>query len=108
MMQEPPPSPGAHRLPATVPGAVEAVSGGVEAIDRLLLELLSQRFALLREEARGGTAIDYEDDDLRRAAISAARRVAFELGVPVGLVGDFWDRLYDASAASARQAMREA
>ncbi|OYW47716.1 MAG: hypothetical protein B7Z36_02145 [Novosphingobium sp. 12-63-9] len=107
MMQEPPPSPGEYRLPLPVAGGAEAVPGGIEAIDRLILELLSQRFALLRDAARNGAAIDYDDEDHRRAAISGARRLAFELGVPVGLVGDFWDRLHDATAASIRQAMRE-
>lgn len=107
MMQEPPPSPGEYRLPAPAPAGAEVVPGGVEAIDRRILELLSQRFALLRDDARNGLAIDYDDEDHRRAAISSARRIAFELGIPVGLVGDFWDRLYDASAASIRQAMRE-
>jgi chorismate mutase len=82
-------------------GPPEDVLGGLAAIDRRILELLAQRFALVRNAGIAGA--DLEDDDMRRKAIADVRRAAFELGVPVGLVGDFWDRLADASAASARQ-----
>jgi len=74
----------------------------VASIDQQILLLLSQRFALARTAGDGV----WDDDDDRRAAHSAIRRKAFELGVPVSLVADFWDRLSDASAAMRDQAVR--
>lgn len=79
----------------------DTVSGGVAAIDQQILLLLSQRFALARAKGEGA----WHDDDERRGALAMIRRRAFELGVPVSLVADFWDRLADASAAMRDQAV---
>ncbi|MBB4612636.1 hypothetical protein [Novosphingobium taihuense] len=43
------------------------------------------------------------DEEERKAQLSVIRRKAFELGIPVGLVTDFWDRLLDASEAMQAQ-----
>ncbi|MBF9150222.1 chorismate mutase [Novosphingobium jiangmenense] len=74
---------------------MESVSDGVESIDLQILSLLSQRFGLAAE-AGGATAAS---DDQRKMQLSLIRRRAFELGIPVALVTDFWDRLMDASEA---------
>lgn len=85
--------------------SLDDVLGGVDAIDRQMLSLLSQRFELMREAARINPMPDPFSEDLHRnRVISHVRRTAFEMGVPVGLVGDFWDRLVDASIATERQA----
>lgn len=72
----------------------------VAVIDQQILLLLSQRFALARTAGEGA----WRDEDERGQGIAAIRRQAFELGVPVSLVVDFWDRLSDASAAMHKQA----
>lgn len=78
-------------------------SGSVEAIDHQILLLLSQRLTITREDGDGV----WHEGEQRRSAISAIRRRAFELGVPVGLVADFWDRLADASAAMRNQVVSQ-
>lgn len=81
------------------------VTAGVEQIDREIIAQLSRRFAYMRAAARfkpDHSAI--VDEAPHRAHVMSARRAAFEQGVPVGLVGDFWDRLVDASMAYERQA----
>ncbi len=95
MMHERPPRP-EHCAP------LDAVSSGVEAIDQQILLLLSQRFAIARAVGAGG----WDDGDHRRQAMAALREQAFQLGVPVGLVADFWDRMADASLAMRDQAFR--
>lgn len=80
----------------------EMAAGDVTSIDRQILFLLSQRFALARTVGDGA----WEDEGERREAMAVIRRKAFELGVPVSLVSDFWDRLSDASIAMRDQAMR--
>jgi isochorismate pyruvate lyase len=98
MMHDTPPSPNDCR-------SLDDVLGGVDAIDRQILLLLSQRFELMREAAMLDPLSDSFDGDAHRnRVISHVRRAAFEMGVPVGLVGDFWDRLVDASIATERQA----
>lgn len=95
MMHERPPRP-EHSAP------LDSASSGVEAIDRQILQLLSQRFALARAVGAGG----WEDEAERRKGISAIRTQAFELGVPVGLVADFWERLAEAAQAMRDQTFR--
>jgi isochorismate pyruvate lyase len=68
----------------------------VDAIDRQILVLLSQRLAMAREHGEGV----WHEGEQRKSAISALRRHAFEIGVPVALVADFWDRLAEASVAT--------
>ena len=76
------------------------VRAGVDALDRQLVELLARRFAYMRAAARIKPGRDQVRDEPRKAqVIAAARRAALDLGVPVGLVGDFWERLVEASIA---------
>lgn len=65
------------------------------AIDLQILSLLSQRFGLSGQDER---SVDLTEEQ-RKAQLSLIRRHAFELGIPVALVSDFWDRLLDASDA---------
>lgn len=81
----------------------DSASGGVEAIDQQILILLSQRFAFARHHGEASA----HDDDMRRQSLAAIRRKAFELGIPVSLVADFWDRMFDASAAMRDQAIMQ-
>ncbi len=78
----------------------DSAADDIAAIDQEILLLLSRRFALARTSGEGA----WLDEDERRAGIGAIRSKAFELGVPVSLVVDFWDRLADASAALNHQA----
>ncbi|WP_068077622.1 chorismate mutase [Novosphingobium lentum] len=81
------------------------VFAAVDAIDRALIENLSRRFAYTRAAARIEQDRAEQAEELRRkSTIATARQQAFDRGVPVGLVGDFWDRLFDASVAYERQA----
>jgi chorismate mutase len=88
MMHEGPPRPDQSQ-------PLECASGGLEAIDLQILSLLSQRFGL----AASAAAQRELSDDERKAQLTVIRRRAFELGIPVGLVTDFWDRLIDAADA---------
>ncbi|TWH88013.1 chorismate mutase family protein [Novosphingobium taihuense] len=80
--------------------SLESLSSGVEAIDLQILALLSQRFGMSRDTA---DPLVVGDEEERKAQLSVIRRKAFELGIPVGLVTDFWDRLLDASEAMQAQ-----
>jgi len=81
------------------------VRAGVDALDRQLVELLARRFGYMRAAARIKDDRGAVRDEARKAAvIAAARAAALELGVPVGLVGDFWERLVEASIAYELQA----
>lgn len=81
------------------------VRAGVDQLDRTLVELLARRFGYMRAAARIKPERSQVRDEERKAqVIAAARASAFELGVPVGLVGDFWERLVEASIAYELQA----
>lgn len=88
MMHERPPRPEQSQ-------PLDHASDGMAAIDLEILSLLSQRFGMAAE---AGAPADLSDEE-RKAQLSAIRRRAFELGIPVGLVTDFWDRLLDAAEA---------
>ena len=76
------------------------VRAGVDALDRELIELFARRFGYMRAAARIKPDRGMVRDEARKAQVIAqARDAAFELGVPVGLIGDFWDRLVEASIA---------
>lgn len=70
-------------------------SARLEMIDQQILQLLSKRFAM----ARYLPDDRLDDEELRRKSMTAIRRKAFELGIPVSLVTDFWDRMFDAADA---------
>lgn len=81
------------------------VRAGVDQVDRQLVELLARRFGYMRAAARIKPERSQVRDEERKAqVIAAARAAAFELGVPVGLVGDFWERLVETSIAYEMQA----
>lgn len=76
------------------------VRAAVDALDRELIELFARRFGYMRAAARIKPDRAMVRDEARKAQVIAqARDAAFELGVPVGLIGDFWDRLVEASIA---------
>jgi len=73
---------------------------GVDEIDRQIIALLEQRFAYMRAAARIKIDRNAVRDESRKAEVIAnAKAAALQAGVPVGLVGDFWDRLVEASIA---------
>lgn len=76
------------------------VRAGVDHLDQQLIALLEQRFGYMRAAARIKTDRNAVRDEPRKAqVIQNARAAALEAGVPVGLVGDFWERLVEASIA---------
>lgn len=76
------------------------VRAGVDELDRRLVDLLARRFRYMRAAARIKQDRAAVRDDRRKAeVIEAARRQALRQGVPIGLVGDFWERLVEASIA---------
>jgi isochorismate pyruvate lyase len=84
--------------------SLDDVHAELDAIDRALIAHLSRRFALMRNPADFQCADELSDEAWHRQLIMAARKLAFEQNVPVGLVADLWDRLTDASIALQRQA----
>ncbi|MFY8195903.1 chorismate mutase [Novosphingobium sp. B1] len=83
------------------------MTDGLEAIDLQILQLLSLRFASSSADAeKHGTGVGVGDEDHRAATLSRIRRKAFELGIPVSLVTDFWDRMLDAEQARLEQVLR--
>lgn len=87
-MHERPPRPEQSR-------PLESDSDGLDSIDLQILSLLSQRFGVAGEPGSATVA----SEERRKIQLSLIRRRAFELGIPVALVTDFWDRLMDASEA---------
>jgi isochorismate pyruvate lyase len=76
------------------------VRAGVDALDAALLDLLARRFAYMRAAARiKPSRGDVRDEERKSAVIASARQRALTLGVPVGLVGDVWEQLVEASIA---------
>lgn len=76
------------------------VRAGVDALDRELIALLKTRFGYMRAAARIKPERAMVRDEARKAQVIAnARAAAFDAGVPVGLVADFWERLVEASIA---------
>ncbi|WP_373488370.1 chorismate mutase [Blastomonas sp.] len=76
------------------------VRAGVDALDRQIIALLETRFGYMRAAARIKPERGQVRDEPRKAQVIAnAKAAAFDAGVPVGLIGDFWDRLVEASIA---------
>jgi len=81
------------------------IAAGIEAADRALIALLARRLAYMRAAARFKLDLAAVTDEApHRAHLDAARQLAFEHGVPVGLVASFWERLIDVSIALEHQA----
>ena len=65
-----------------------------------LIALLETRFGYMRAAARIKPERGMVRDEARKAQVIAqAKTAAFDAGVPVGLVADFWERLVEASIA---------
>jgi isochorismate pyruvate lyase len=76
------------------------VRAGVDAVDAALMELLAQRFAYMDAAARIKTDRGAVRDEARKKeVIDNAVARASDLGVPVLLVAEVWDRLVEASIA---------
>lgn len=84
-------------------GQPDDATFAIAAIDQEILLLLSRRFALARATGAGA----WGDGDERQAALSKIRKKAFELGIPVSLVVDLWERLSDAVQAVNQQARKQ-
>jgi isochorismate pyruvate lyase len=73
---------------------------GVDAVDAALIELLGKRFAYMDAAARIKTDRGAVRDEARKKeVIDNAVAHASELGVPVSLVAELWERLVEASIA---------
>lgn len=87
--------------------SLRPMTDGLEAIDLQILHLLSQRFASAALDTQNHKTADaVGDENHRTATLSRVRRKAFELGIPVSLVTDFWDRMLDAEQARLEQVLR--
>ncbi len=85
------------------PGSCESmaqVREGVDATDRALLELLATRFGYMQAAARIKSDRQSVRDEGRKAQVIAnARQIAEEIGLPVDLVSELWERLVEGSIA---------
>ena len=76
------------------------VRKGVDAVDQELVALLGTRFGYMSAAARIKPTRDAVRDEGRKAeVIENAKKEAWKHNVPVGFVGEFWDRLVEASIA---------
>ena len=76
------------------------VRAGVDQVDRDLIALLARRFAYMDAAARIKPAREQVRDEARKAQVIAqARAAAAAAGLPVGPIGDVWERLVEASIA---------
>lgn len=76
------------------------VRAGVDSVDAALMELFAQRFAYMDAAARiKADRSAVRDEARKKAVIDNAVARASELGVPVPLVEEIWERLVEASIA---------
>lgn len=76
------------------------VREGVDAVDREIMALLGTRFGYMTAAARIKPTREAVRDETRKAeVIENAKKEAWKQNVPVGFVGEFWDRLVEASIA---------
>ncbi len=76
------------------------VRAGVDSVDAALMELFAQRFAYMDAAARiKADRSAVRDEARKKAVIDNAVARASELGVPVPLVAEIWERLVEASIA---------
>lgn len=79
---------------------MQDVRAGVDAVDQEIMHLLGIRFGYMEAAARIKQDRSAVRDEGRKAqVIENAKKAAWENNVPVGFVGDFWDRLVEASIA---------
>ncbi|TFI57890.1 chorismate mutase [Sphingomonas parva] len=87
-------------LPPTACETMAEVRAGVDSVDRQIVALLATRFGYMDAAARIKPSRGAVRDEARKAQVIAnASAHAAELGVPVGLVADFWEQLVEASIA---------
>ena len=76
------------------------VRAGVDAVDAQLVDLLSRRFAYMDAAARIKTDRAVVRDEARKQQVlSHVQALAHQVGVPVEVVVDLWERLVEASIA---------
>ncbi len=76
------------------------VRQGVDSVDKELIALLAVRFGYMEAAARIKQERTAVRDEKRKAeVIKNAKRAAWEYGVPIGFIGDFWDKLVETSIA---------
>lgn len=76
------------------------VRAGVDSLDRLLVELIAERFRYMDAAARIKTERETVRDEGRKAQVLGnVSDHARELEVPVQLVADLWERLVESSIA---------
>ncbi len=84
----------------TNPQTMGDVRKNVDAIDRALVDLLVQRFAMMDAAARIKPERGHVRDEARKAAvINAAAARAAALGLPEAAVRALWDQLVETSIA---------
>ncbi len=73
---------------------------GVDSIDRELIALLGTRFGYMDAAARIKQDRAAVRDEKRKAeVIENAKKAAWEAGVPIGFIDEFWDKLVETSIA---------
>ncbi len=76
------------------------VRKGVDTVDREIMALLGTRFGYMSAAARiKPTRGAVRDEERKAQVIENAKKEAWKQNVPVGFVGEFWDRLVEASIA---------
>ncbi|QAY80105.1 chorismate mutase [Sphingosinicella sp. BN140058] len=76
------------------------VRAGVDSLDRLLVELIAERFRYMDAAARIKTERETVRDEGRKAQVLGnVADHARELDVPVELVANLWERLVESSIA---------
>ena len=79
---------------------MEQVRSNVDAIDRAIIDLLAQRFALMDTAARIKSTRGAVRDEARKAQVIANANVAAATaGLPDGLAPALWETLVEASIA---------
>lgn len=87
-------------MPAHACTTLAEVRASVDAVDRELVALLGERFALMAAAARIKPERGQVRDEARKAAVLAnVRRAALDAGVEPGLALDLWEQLVEASIA---------
>ena len=79
---------------------MDEVRTAIDALDAALVRLLARRFAYMDAAARIKPTREQVRDEARKAeVIENATRLAGELGIPVHVISQIWDRLVEASIA---------
>jgi len=80
--------------------SMDDVRAGVDALDRLLVDLLDTRFGYMRAAARIKPERGHVRDEARKAQVIAnARNAADSRGLPADAIAGLWDNLVEISIA---------